>query len=170
MKQFSSGMTLKSALLGTDELLIKSAGLSEPQYTTLALLLAQAGGSNCKETTIRLYQSGTNAPSEQFTFADEIRVENPLDPFSPKRWVAFGRTGVGTYNVRIYFTADSPEAINGSNVAVSFSDNKCQVYQSSSGAVGNNHYAEWVFKSYSPLGDLVDGLITWTNITLKLYK
>jgi hypothetical protein len=198
MKKFSSGMTERNPVLDTDELLIKPAGESGPEFCTVEKLFeGRAGLSlgegatdayygdkgkiaydhsqrphaaiNCLETTVRIYQEGTNAPNIQWTFIDEIKVENPLDPYSPKRWVSFGRDGVGTYYVRINYTYESPETVNGNHVAVSLSDRKCEVYTMANGGVLNDHYDEWGFKSYTPAGVLADSIITWMNVTLRYF-
>jgi hypothetical protein len=195
MKKFSSGMTERNPVLDTDELLIKAEGDSGPEFCTVEkLFTGRAGASlgegatdayygdkgkvaydhsqsphapvDCLEYTAKLYQSGTNAPQAS-PLSDAIGVD--AHQMEPKRWITFGRDGVGDYWVRINYFYDSPEAISSSQVAVFFGDAKCRLYAQSNGSDGQNNYSEWAFKSYTPEGVVADVIIAWVYITIKFY-
>jgi len=175
MKKFSSDMDLRNVPLATDEIMIKQVGLREPEYTTLAKLFAAMAPApvpvvaKYKEYTIRLYQAGTTAISPQDVYIDDLSIEHEYSNNPLRRFVTYERSGVGIYSVKVKYLNGSASAIDASKLAISFSDRKVEVYQKSSGGDGTYSFAEFGVKSYTPAGVLSDGMINWTNITLKLY-
>jgi len=173
MRKFSSDMDLRNVPLATDEIMIKQVGLTEPEYTTLAKLFAAMAPvpivAKYKEYTVRLYQAGTTAISPQDVYIDDLSVENEYSNDPLRRFVTYERSGVGIYSVKVKYLNGSASAIDANKLTISFSDRKVEVYQKSSGGDGTYSYAEFGIKSYTPAGVLSDGMINWTNITLKLY-
>jgi len=117
------------------------------------------------EYRTRIFQSGTNNPSEQSVFIDTITVGTPYVS-TTWRFMEFIRVTTGTFKLRLIY--DLAQTINGFYSDISFSDNKITNGAYTQGGTGTEQTIEFTFYVYNSSGILTDG-ITWSNVYLKLW-
>ena len=119
------------------------------------------------EYRARLAQSGTSAPSVQTTFIDQVTVgaddTNPL-----YRRVSYSYIGVGQFSVTITTLDANP--LSPSTVDVSFSDAKIRQTGFSQSSNGTYSFAVFTFSSYDLTGTAANGVISFSNIYVRIYS
>jgi len=115
------------------------------------------------EFRARLYQSGTTAPTIQKVFVDDI------DTFSVNS-VHFDYISTGTYTCTISTKTNIHFQYCGNNTDISFSDNKITNGTFSTTQSGIIYKNIFTFYTYNSSGVLTDGLLTFSNIYLRVYQ
>jgi len=115
------------------------------------------------EFRARLYQSGTTAPAIQKVFVDDI------DTFSVNS-VSFQYISTGTYTCTISTKNNTHFQYCGNNTDISFSDNKITNGTYSTTQSGITYKNIFTFYTYNSSGVLTDGLLTFSNIYLRVYQ
>jgi hypothetical protein len=121
---------------------------------------AHSSSKGYKEYRVRLAQSGTSNPTKQKIYIDEITDANTT--------VYLTRNATGTYQISIVSTNSVYDNIV-DKVDISFSDNKIKngAYSYSSSVGDYENY--FTFYTYNASNALADGLITFTNIYIRVY-
>jgi hypothetical protein len=129
----------------------------------------QAGGNSYDkhyyDYRVRLYQSGTTAPSVQKEFVNEIDSANE---YSGGTRTEYLRIGVGQYSLTI-FSVQNKFNLIGYNTDISFSDRKITNGSYLNGSNGNIYYNTFYFNTYDSSNTLADGIITFTNLYIRVY-